>query len=225
MSLGAEQIDMGRQDRSPGSRLKIAGPTQRKLPLALPALLISLFPILIVQRVGLPMVRSGWASCRRESGYFGLRYCPCSFRSGALRLRLSRAVATVRSSLASLQHSRWLSASFSCTPTHFGSANLGFGEQRNSYGTRSITAPLLPKPLLRQKRKAGRSFGVFWRGKATDQKGATFLSEGSWDCVNEFAVGHTVLDFVQPEPFCRYFKSSGRSEGMSANVGTSEFFA
>ena len=25
--------------------------------------------------------------------------------------------------------------------------NMGFGEQRNSYGTRSITVPLLPKPL------------------------------------------------------------------------------
>ena len=35
---------MGRQDRSAGSRLKIAGPTKRKLPLALPALLISLLP-------------------------------------------------------------------------------------------------------------------------------------------------------------------------------------
>jgi len=94
---------MGRQDRSPGSRLKIARPTQRKLPLALPALLISLLPILLVQRVGLPMgrylVRSGWASCRREPGYFRLRYCPCSLRCGALRLPLSRAVATVRSSL------------------------------------------------------------------------------------------------------------------------------
>jgi hypothetical protein len=62
--------------------------------------------------MGRYLVRSGWASCRRESGYFRLRYCPCSLRCGALRLPLSRAVATVRSSLASLQHSRWLSASF-----------------------------------------------------------------------------------------------------------------
>jgi hypothetical protein len=48
---------------------------------------------------------------------------------------------------------------------------------------------------------------------------------GSGDCVHELTVGRTVLDFMQHEPFCRYFKSSGMSEGMSANVGTSEFFA
>src|SRR5271165_611931 len=35
------------------------------------------------------------------------------------------------------------------------SFNMGFGEQRNSYGTRSITVPLLPKPLFRGRRKLG----------------------------------------------------------------------
>jgi len=84
----------------------------------------------------------------------------------------------------------------------------------------------IPKSLYyARKGKPGEASAFSGAGRLLIKKGGTFLSERSWDCVNEFAVGHTVLDFVQPEPFCRYFKSSGMSEGMSANVGTSEFFA
>jgi|ERR1700730_6961466 mercuric ion transport protein len=96
---------------------RLAGPTQRQLPLALPALLVSLLPNLTCSAC--------WPAYGAVLGALGLGFVstgvwllPLTIVSllvalWASRLRLSRAVAMVRSSLASLQHSRWLSGSFS----------------------------------------------------------------------------------------------------------------
>ena len=50
--------------------------------------------MLLVQRVGLPMgrylVRSGWVSCRRESGYFRLRYVPARCAVGFAATAIAR---------------------------------------------------------------------------------------------------------------------------------------
>jgi hypothetical protein len=43
---------------------------------------------------------------------------------------------------------------------------------QNSSGLLSRRSIIGSTVVQRQKRKAGRSFGVFWSGKATDQKGA-----------------------------------------------------
>src|SRR5271165_1125111 len=55
------------------------------------------------------------------------------------------------------------------------------------------------KPLYyARKGKPGEASAFSGAGRLLIKKGSTFLSEGSWeswDCVNEFAVGHTVLDF------------------------------